>query len=454
MRTLSKSIRLAVFAALIAGVNTHSMAEETTLLDYQTGELITVDKADVDKYKYVAEYEFDEEGFTAEIDVRYAEVRTQTDGTVIIAPPGCFTTEVYYGFHCPGIYKEVANPQKYAGLTYNILEEKFIDYGPCVITPTTNRYHWFYSNRVVPFNGLAPSELCDMEPMNRTKTKLIFYCMLMRYNYDARSVKLATHLKIRCDFSTEENERAQLYDRTPLLITSGKEWVFLQEYRVMNENLEWEYKTRLCTYKNFSSVEVDNHRVAKIVRAQTADGTKDYKVYEEQGITYYLGPVNNSDYFHNYYPTVDFYARKGDTYGYYSVNTTSFEATKLETATVVAEDSVITLDGVGRRALTFSNGAKWIESVGAVEGENPYLCRFERNATDRVGTVKIDRETMMECSVDGAAIWRHPDYSSLRELAAGGSEETPTTIYDLHGRRLRAPGRGINIINGHKTFVK
>lgn len=42
--------------------------------------------------------------------------------------------------------------------------------------------------------------------------------------------------------------------------------------------------------------------------------------------------------------------------------------------------------------------------------------------------------------------------TAIKPITSDG--EKPTVIYDLEGRRLRAPQKGINIINGRKVLVR
>lgn len=49
------------------------------------------------------------------------------------------------------------------------------------------------------------------------------------------------------------------------------------------------------------------------------------------------------------------------------------------------------------------------------------------------------------------AIKTSPDATGIGEIV--NEENRPDVIYDLQGRRLKAPKRGLNIINGKKVFI-
>jgi len=81
--------------------------------------------------------------------------------------------------------------------------------------------------------------------------------------------------------------------------------------------------------------------------------------------------------------------------------------------------------------------------------------RYKQSA-DREATARFIFRVHVTSSDYGAQL-ASVEYADPRTLGINPSTSqplNPSTIYDLQGRRLTKPQKGLNIVNGHKVFVK
>lgn len=89
--------------------------------------------------------------------------------------------------------------------------------------------------------------------------------------------------------------------------------------------------------------------------------------------------------------------------------------------------------------------ASWVEGVGAPDSRSWATVLPEGEEVIR----------LIDCRENGEVIFTAKDFSypaSIDEIASSNNAEQ--TIYDLHGRQVKSPGRGFYIIDGKKRFLK
>ena len=115
----------------------------------------------------------------------------------------------------------------------------------------------------------------------------------------------------------------------------------------------------------------------------------------------------------------------------------------------VRQVNILTVNGVERKewVLENENGevvASWVEGIGAPDAQS-WLMEMPADYDLR----------MIDCRQDGEVIFSAADFthqSGIREVSADAAKRTGT--YDLQGRRVDHPTRGLFIINGKKTLLK
>ena len=79
------------------------------------------------------------------------------------------------------------------------------------------------------------------------------------------------------------------------------------------------------------------------------------------------------------------------------------------------------------------------------------LTQFELDFTNKAFQLKIDRGTGVDVIyVDNIYFWKG-DTTGINQLTAAPAD---TTVYDLQGRRVAQPARGLYIVNGRKVVLK
>lgn len=173
---------------------------------------------------------------------------------------------------------------------------------------------------------------------------------------------------------------------------------------------------------------------------------------EEQWGTYYLTPHQGA------LPIVDFNKTDLAIYRRDAETNTPFlspqeDASHRDLSTIVTDIKPITVNGnefmeyiVTDRLMNKS--FSWVEGVGAADS-NAWISLMPED----------HKYKLIDCRQDGEVIFTANDFSipstmksSINEIAANKSENG--AIYDLQGRRVANPGKGLYIIDGRKTLIR
>lgn len=229
------------------------------------------------------------------------------------------------------------------------------------------------------------------------------------------------------------------------LLVDGKSWLCEREYRQLNSELEWVSTTQRYTIEVVKDTIVDK-KICKLMLSTMEGETNKIIGYEENGIIYHVFSVWNNPQRNLFLPYLNFNANKGET---------------LQTYYIMDEDCILSPDGYitvtdikaikGRKVMTMSNGAQWVEGIGASLGENHWLTDIFYAMPTDPGTWIIDRDEMLECRQDGELIWSSSDFADIRIVAF--RKDAQSIIFDLQGRRVVKPIEGHCYIRSSKKFV-
>lgn len=229
------------------------------------------------------------------------------------------------------------------------------------------------------------------------------------------------------------------------LLIDGKSWLCEREYRQLNSELEWVSTTQRYTIEVIKDTIVDNKICKVMLRA--ADGETDKIVgYEDNGMIYYVYSALNNPQQNFFLPYMNFNANKGETLQKYSFVDEVYTLEPNGGITVTEEDVVN-----GRKVITLSNGAQWVEGIGASLGENHWLTDIYYAIPTGPGAWIIDRDEMLECRQDGELIWSSSDFADIKIVAF--RKDAKSIIFDLQGRRVVKPIEGHCYIRSNKKFV-
>lgn len=244
--------------------------------------------------------------------------------------------------------------------------------------------------------------------------------------------------------------------RSEQLLTQGKSWVFEQDYRELVDYWVWGMSTTRRVNLEVTGDTIVADKPCKVI-VQTINGESEKLIgYEEGGIVYQViifKKLTGGAYktYSVFIPLIDFNARKGDVLQCY-IYKERYESYEPRGTLTVTDEETVTAYGTERRVITLSNGAQWVDGVGASIGENHLLTQYcplmLTYGTERMGV--IDRDEMIECRQDGNLIWTASDFTSINEIESDSA--SGSALYDLQGRKVAAPAPGrLYIKDGKKT---
>lgn len=226
------------------------------------------------------------------------------------------------------------------------------------------------------------------------------------------------------------------------LLVNGKSWLCECDFHLLNTDFVWDVTKQRYTIEVVGDTLV-NDKPCKLLVKNIEGRSSKIVGYEEGGVVYRV--IGNSS---DFLPFIDFSARQGDelqSYKYYDENFDEEPLVPAGRITVVREETIN-----GRRALTLSNGAQWVEGVGSSRGEGFWLTEISWCMPAGAGACFISNERMLECRQNGELIWSASDFTGIKTIQA---ETASGKVYDLRGRRVENPEPGrIYITNSSKVL--